>query len=71
MQTPGGSPETATLPFSLGMMEARLPTCPHCRSTDVRTFERLNPAVENVVHKCRTCGHVWSPREAPAAESAR
>jgi Zn ribbon nucleic-acid-binding protein len=35
--------------------------CPRCNGADMAELQRLNPAAENRVYRCRRCGHLWSP----------
>jgi DNA-directed RNA polymerase subunit M/transcription elongation factor TFIIS len=37
--------------------------CPRCDGAEVAELQRLRPAIENRVYRCRRCGHLWSPVE--------
>ena len=36
--------------------------CPRCGSDASKELARLRPEQEHLVLRCRTCGHLWSPK---------
>lgn len=36
--------------------------CPRCGHAEVRELDRDDPARQNRVFRCRSCGHIWSPK---------
>ena len=36
--------------------------CPRCGSDASKELARLRPEQEHLVLRCRSCGHLWSPK---------
>ena len=43
--------------------------CPACRSSGVARLDRLNDD-DHACYRCRTCGHIFSPRESEPRSAA-